>query len=69
MLATQVAQAVTFTSASAWKLGPRALIGPAVPGRICVLSAVSGGTETKYCAHGEAFAASAWASPSEPVAA
>ena len=46
VLATQPCHALTFTSASAWKLEPSARIGPATPLRICVLSAASGGTET-----------------------
>src|SRR4051812_40859991 len=52
VLETHADHAVTFTSASAWKLGPSARIGPAEPPRICVLSDVSGGTLTRYCAHG-----------------
>ena len=45
VLATQLPQAVKFTSARAWKPGPRARIVGADPLRICVLSAASGGTE------------------------
>jgi hypothetical protein len=33
------------------------------------LSAASGGTETKYCAHGDALAAKPWATVTDPVAA
>src|SRR5262245_42200457 len=69
VLVTQPSQAPTFTSASAWKLPPRARSGPATPLRIWVLSAASDGTDTKYCAHGDGSAASACASDSEPVAA
>ena len=46
VLVTHPCQAVTFTSARAWMLAPSARIGPAVPERIWVLSAASGGTDT-----------------------
>src|SRR5262249_34943607 len=41
---TQLCQAVTFISASAWKFGPSARIDAADMGRIWVLSAARGGT-------------------------
>jgi hypothetical protein len=45
-------------SASTWNCGPSARICAGWAGRKFVLSAASGGIEMKYCAHGEALAAS-----------
>ncbi len=69
MLVTHFCQAVKWISARAWKLGPSARMRAASPGRCLVLSATTGGTETKYWAHGDAFAASVVARRIQSVAA
>jgi hypothetical protein len=56
-------------SASAWNAGPSARIRQAWSDRGCDLLPASGGTEMKYSAHGEGFAASFVASRSQSVAA
>ena len=69
MLATHLLQADQWISASAWKFAPSARMRAASPGRSFVLSETTGGIETKYVAHGDAFAASFVASLSQSVAA
>jgi len=56
-----------LTSASGTKAGPSARIGPAWFARGWILFAASGGIEIRYCAHGDAFAASFVATRSQSV--
>ena len=67
--ATHDVQPVTLISSSAWNRGPSARIRQAWSERGCVLSATSGGTETKYSAQADGFAARSVVSRSQSVGA